>query len=169
VAVRVTKVDGRGWHPRENDWQIRRSAVEVERSDAGVPQEAWRRQDIFSTHAKRGMQRDALRRGSGGPEPEHCFVVGANPKERGLMIPGDVRQREANDVAIEPNRHVDVADGEVHFEQLARFNHQTSRKSAIVGGDVPYFIRLPPYEKHSAARRHSRQGWNKVTTGQVIE
>jgi hypothetical protein len=101
----------------------RTTAVEVERGDAGVPQEAWGRQDIFSTYAKRGMQRDALWRGSGGPEPEHRLAVGANPKERSLMIPGDVRQREANDVAIETNRHVEVADGEVHFEQIARFNH----------------------------------------------
>jgi hypothetical protein len=70
------------------------------------------------------MQRDALRRGSGGPEPEHRLAVGAYPKERSLIVPGDVRQREAKDVAIETNRHVEVADGEVYFEQIARLNHQ---------------------------------------------
>jgi hypothetical protein len=37
-----------------------------------------------------------------------------------------MRQGEANDVAIEAYGRVQVADREVHFEQIARFNHPTS-------------------------------------------
>jgi hypothetical protein len=126
VAVGVTKVDGCGGHPRENHRQICGSAVEVERSDASVPQEVWSRQDVCHTHAKGRMQRDGLRCGSGRPESKHPLSSGANPKKRSLPSPGNVRQGEANYVAIEANGHVQVTDREVHFEQIPRFNHHTA-------------------------------------------
>jgi hypothetical protein len=126
MVVRVAKIDCRGGHPRENHRQIRRSAAEVERGDAGVLQPARRRQDICRAHAKGGVQPDGLRCGSGRPESKHRLSGRANPKKRSLTSLGDMRHSEANDVAIEAYGLVQVADREVHFEQIPRFNHQTA-------------------------------------------
>jgi hypothetical protein len=129
VPVGVTKVDGRCGHPRENHRLVRWCAVEVERGDPGVPQLGWRGQNIIPTHPESGMQRDGLRRGSGRPESKHRPAGGPNPQERRLTPAGDMRQRQADDVAIEAYRLVQVSDGKVDFEQVSSFNHQTASAS----------------------------------------
>ena len=72
-----------------------------------------------------------LRRGARDPESKHRFATGADPEERRLTLPGDMREGEANDFAIESHGLVEITHGEMDFEQIERFNHRIHRAGAI--------------------------------------
>jgi hypothetical protein len=70
-------------------------------------------------------------------------------------------QGEANDVAIEAYSHVQVSDGEVHFRQIARVNHQLACTEPL--------LHKTSLTSETLRSARPRRGWNKETTLQVIE
>jgi len=58
------------------------------------------------------------RHGSRLPKTEHRLPGSANPKERDFAVGKDVRQGQGELVSIEGDRSIEVADGEMSFEQV---------------------------------------------------
>jgi hypothetical protein len=80
VAVGIPKEDRRRRHPRENDWLVRESAVEIERAHAGRPQRTRGRQHIVETGAQCAVRRDALRRRPASQRPS--IALPASPIQK---------------------------------------------------------------------------------------
>jgi hypothetical protein len=91
--------------------------VERERRHAEPSQPVGRVENVVQRCHERDVEGERDRRRPGGPQPQHCLACGSDPEEGGAEFRFAQGQLETDDVAVEGDRAVEVAHGQVRLEE----------------------------------------------------
>ena len=144
VPVGIAEVDRGRRHPADDARLVRLEAVEGQRRHAERAQSSRRSDDVLERDLERKVKRDAHRRRTVGPQADHRLPGAADPEKAAPICGSSQRKRQADDVAVEVDRTIEIAHGEMSLEQAldvgggahsssAMWSASTSA-SAICGG-----------------------------------